>query len=128
MNKADNQNVNDDIIDLIREKVKKYGFSNYQIAKLSGLSDVGIAKILDGRSKNPSEKTISKIQNAIIKYEKDLKEPVTLNSLNEKLDFIIGLLRANNLEIELIFEILKNSSGSSEELKKLEQNVKNKQF
>ncbi|MET3035853.1 hypothetical protein ABXT08_07125 [Chryseobacterium sp. NRRL B-14859] len=127
MNNTDNQNVKEEVLNLIKEKVKKYELSNYQISKLSGLSDVGIAKILDGRSKNPSEKTIKKIQLAIETFEKQDQNPITLSTLNDKLDFIIERMRANDLELELMFEILKNSSNP-EELKKIEDRAKNKNF
>lgn len=127
MNNTDNQIVKEKKISWIKEKVKNYELSNYQIAKMSGLSDVGVAKILDGRSKNPSEKTIKKIQLAIENYEKNDHEPITLETLNAKLDFIIERIRANDLEQELMFEIIKNSS-SAEELQKIEARIKNKKI
>lgn len=111
----------------IKEKVKEYALSNYQIAKLSGLSDVGIAKILDGRSKNPSDKTLNKILLAIESYENNGSGPITLETINAKLDLILERMRLNDLEQELMFEIIKNSS-SPEELKKIEDRIKNKNY
>lgn len=129
---TDNQDVRNDIFLYILEKVKEYKLSSYQLSKYAGLSHVGIDKILDGRTKKPSLKTLEKIKEGIQFHENQQNSPVTLNSLNDKLDNIINLIEGLNnrigvfeLDKEILLELIKNSS-SQEELKSIESKISKK--
>ncbi|WP_278380948.1 hypothetical protein [Chryseobacterium arthrosphaerae] len=129
---TDNQDVRVELFTYILEKVKEYKLSSYQLSKYAGLSHVGIDKILDGRTKKPSIKNLEKIKEAILFHENNQSSPVTLNTLNEKLDNILGLIELLNnrigvfeLDKEILLELIKNSS-SPEELKFIESKTNKK--
>lgn len=122
---TDNQDVRINLITFILEKVKEHKLSSYQLSKFSGLSHVGIDKILDGRSKKPSLNNLEKLKEAILSLENHQNSPITLNTLNDKLDILVNLVEGLNdrigileLEKEILLEIIKNSS-SPEELKSI---------
>jgi len=122
----DNQDIRNNLLTFILEKVKEHKLSSYQLSKFSGLSHVGIDKILDGRSKKPSINNLEKLKEALISLETHQNTPVTLNTLNDKLDNLVGLVETLHnrigvmeLDKEILMEIIKNSS-SQEEFKSIE--------
>ncbi|WP_405329578.1 hypothetical protein [Leeuwenhoekiella sp. LLG6367-2.1] len=48
-------------INLIREESEKHGITAYEMAKATGMTESGIARILDGTSKNPHNNSINKL-------------------------------------------------------------------
>lgn len=131
-NTTDNQAIRQELLSFILDRVKTLKLSGYQLSKLTDLSHVGIDKILDGRSKSPSVRNLEKLKEAITVFENQQHSPVTLLSLNEKLDFIISAVQKLNdkidvftLDNEIILQLLKNSS-SPEELRNLEKKVSKK--
>lgn len=68
-----------DIESIIRE-IKKRGLTGYKIAEYTGITQVGIDKILNGTTKKPTKKTISILENYLNNsYVTDL-----LHTTNEK--------------------------------------------
>lgn len=129
---TDNQDIRNNLLTFILEKVKEHRLSSYQLSKFSGLSHVGIDKILDGRSKKPSINNLEKLKEALLSLENHQQSPVTLNSLNEKLETLLNLVETLNnkigvieLDKEIMLELIKNSS-SSEELKSIESKLSRK--
>ncbi|UKB81239.1 hypothetical protein [Chryseobacterium sp. MEBOG07] len=120
---TENQAVRQELLLFILDRVKALKLSGYQLSKLTDLSHVGIDKILDGRSKSPSIRNLEKLKEAINTFENQQHSPVTLLTLNEKLDFIITSVQKLNdkidvfaLDNEIILQILKTLLA----LKKLE--------
>lgn len=129
---TENQAVRQELLLFILDRVKALKLSGYQLSKLTDLSHVGIDKILDGRSKSPSIRNLEKLKEAINTFENQQHSPVTLLTLNEKLDFIITSVQKLNdkidvfaLDNEIILQILKNSS-SPEEIRTLEKKISKK--
>lgn len=125
MNKLDNQHFKEKAIHEIKEEMTKLQLSPFRLSKFAGVSDVGIAKVLDGRSENPSEKTLKKILDGIDAFKKQEKTPVSLATINEKLDKILELLRAHSLDIDILYELF-GLSPDSTEVKRLQEKVKKK--
>lgn len=131
--RTDNQIDKSEILENIFIKVSKLHLTPYEIAKNTGLSDTGLRKLLEGKTKNPSFDTLNKISTFIDSLENgnNKKEDniVDLNLINEKLDLVLAKLEkleiridSNELMHEIMYELQKNSS-SSEELKKIEKDV-----
>ncbi|WP_313091863.1 hypothetical protein [Chryseobacterium flavum] len=125
MKNSDNQDFKENALREIKEEMAKLQLSPFRLSKFAGVSDVGIAKVLDGRSENPSEKTIKKILDGIEAFKKQEKSPITLATINEKLDKILELLRAHSLDIDILYELF-GLSPDSTEVKKLQEKVKKK--
>lgn len=98
----DNQAVKEELINFVLTKTKEHKLSGYQLSKLSDLSHVGIDKILDGRTKNPSIRNLEKLKDAISTFENQQQSPVTLISLNEKLDTLISYVKELNHKIDIL--------------------------
>ncbi|QWA38843.1 hypothetical protein [Chryseobacterium sp. ZHDP1] len=129
---TDNQDIRNNLLTFILEKVKEHKLSSYQLSKFSGLSHVGIDKILDGRSKKPSINNLEKLKEAILSLESQQNTPITLITLNDKLDKLTDMVEGLNniigvmeLDKEIMMEIIKNSS-SPEELKSIESKLSKK--
>lgn len=129
---TDNQDVRINLITFITEKVKEHKLSSYQLSKFSGLSHVGIDKILDGRSKKPSINNLEKLKEAILSLESHQNTPITLITINDKLDNLLNMIENLNnrigvfeLDKEIMLELIKNSSGL-EELKFIESKLSKK--
>ncbi|WP_300685488.1 hypothetical protein [Chryseobacterium sp.] len=129
---TENQIVREGLLSFILERVKILKLSGYQLSKLTDLSHVGIDKILDGRSKSPSIRNLEKIKEAIDLFQNNQHSPITMSSLNDKLDFVISAVQQLNekidvfaLDNEIIVQLLKNSS-STEELRMFEKKVSKK--
>jgi len=54
MNKLDN-------VKLLRDLIKEHNLTAYEIAKNTGLSNIGVQKIISGDTKSPNPATLSKI-------------------------------------------------------------------
>lgn len=112
---AENQRDKIAKIENILERIKNYGLTSYQLSKYSQISITGIEKILDGKTANPNDKTISKLEEALDYHESVLKnDPVTLNTINEKLDLILDKMRILEIDQDMLFEIIKNSPVEGE--------------
>ena len=135
---TDNQNDKTLILEGIIKKVETFHLTPYEISKNTGLSDTGVRKLLDGKTKNPSFDTLNRISKYIDTVEnspeKCNEKTVDLELINKKLDFVISKLEklenrmeANELIQEIMFELQKNSS-SPEELKKIEKDFSKKKI
>lgn len=134
---TDNQNDKTKILEGIIKKVETFHLTPYEISKNTGLSDTGVRKLLDGKTKNPSIDTLNRISKYLDSIEnspeKCNEKTVDLELINSKLDFVISKLEkmedrmgANELMQEIMYELQKNSS-SPEELKKIEKGILKKQ-
>lgn len=133
---TDNQSDKTQIINTIIKKVEILHLTPYEISKNTGLSDTGVRKLLDGKTKNPSFDTLNRITKYIDTTEnspeKCNEKTVDLNLINNKLDFLISKIEkmedrmnANELMQEIMYEIQKNSSNP-EELKEIEKTISEK--
>lgn len=112
---AENQKDKNVKLEEFKSKVREYELTSYQLSKYSGMSITGIEKILDGKTSNPTEKTLAKLMDAIEYYESTLRdEPVTLLTLNAKLDYLIDRMRLLEIDQDMLFELTKNSSTGEE--------------
>lgn len=135
---TDNQNDKKLILEGIIKKVEIFHLTPYEISKNTGLSDTGVRKLLDRKTKNPSFDTLNRISKYINTVEnspeKCNEKTIDLELINQKLDFVISKLEqfenrmeANELIQEIMFELQKNSS-SPEELKKIEKDFSRKKI
>lgn len=112
----------------ILENCQAYGFTAYAIAKDTGLSAVGIQKILDGNTKNPNRNTIELLYNWVKNKLEEIQaqennpgntlENTDSHNLLENqvipaLDKIMEVLLDIGLEVDEIKEYIKRNRSAN---------------
>lgn len=133
---AEERNQISELKDLIVSRAAAHKITAYELAQNVGMTEVGIRKILNNVTKNPSLETLQEMDVYIKNfYESDsVSEEKTkynvqnpeLSMILKKLNSIESKIESNSatisLKVDIMFEILKNAKA--EELKYIENQLK----